>query len=429
MDPNAALRDGNFAALFEWLRKGGFEPNWSLYKEQTKKYNSYMKRRLKSNPRGRKTRRNPTFYKTFKRSANSLDQMVNARKITVDTGLTEAQARQQCQEFNANRTPAQIRKGLKMEYMSMPSRGNPDRSAVFRESANGGKYLVKQFMSTHAGDKWVIVQEGLTRDEAFNVKSHIDGDRRREFPLQKAKIFGPTKSNPDGPLLKTYGVGTKAFIDTFAGLVPCTVVEVKKPGSGKSVTEGEIVVKITKTVGAYKKGEILTRAASKIVPKSHVVNLRSRTKAQRINTLYRYNPRRKRRTKRRTKRNAPMARAKKIKTGMVVGIAAAAAAVWYFFLRGKSGQLANPLPIVALRDPSRPVGSTGQSYPDREQNRMNAIEAAKYLKPGISDAKAKEIADAMMSSGLMRSFAQRVLSVSEWTNLQPMRNVVENLTR
>lgn len=120
--------------------------------------------------------------------------------------------------------------------------------------------------------------------------------------------------------------------------------------------------------------------------------------------------------------------ASKKKSSMLIGLAAAGAAVWYFFLRNKGG-LANPLPITALRDPMREAGSTGQSYPDREQNRANAVEAAKYLKPGISDAKAKEIANAMMSSGLMRSFAQRTLSVSEWTNLQPFRNVVENLTK
>jgi hypothetical protein len=135
------------------------------------------------------------------------------------------------------------------------------------------------------------------------------------------------------------------------------------------------------------------------------------------------NPRRK---ARKTKRNAPMASKKK--TGMLIGVAAAAAAVWYFFLRNKGG-LANPLPIIALRDPMRDVGSTGQSYPDRERSRANAVEAAKYLKPSISDAKAKEIADAFMRSGLARSYMQRVLSVTEYTNLQPFRNVVENLTK
>lgn len=59
----------------------------------------------------------PTFYKTFKRSANSLDEAIRAKKVTVDFGLTEEQARAQCKEFNEKRTPLQIRKGTKMEYM------------------------------------------------------------------------------------------------------------------------------------------------------------------------------------------------------------------------------------------------------------------------------------------------------------------------
>lgn len=56
------------------------------------------------------------YYKTFKRSCNTLEEFAKARKITVDTGLTEDQAREQCREFNNNRTPAQIRKGTKMEF-------------------------------------------------------------------------------------------------------------------------------------------------------------------------------------------------------------------------------------------------------------------------------------------------------------------------
>lgn len=140
---------------------------------------------------------------------------------------------------------------------------------------------------------------------------------------------------------------------------------------------------------------------------------------------------RKRRTNpktRRTKRNATMA-GKKLNLKKIALIGGGVALAYYLYKKMSGGALANPLPIVALRDPSRPVGSTGQSYGDREQNRANAVEAAKYLKPGISDAKAKEIADAMMRSGLMRSFAQRTLSVSEWTNLQAFRNVVANLAK
>ena len=58
----------------------------------------------------------PIFYKTFKRSANNWEQFAKARKISVDCGLTYEQAREQCRQFNENRSPAQIRKGTKMEF-------------------------------------------------------------------------------------------------------------------------------------------------------------------------------------------------------------------------------------------------------------------------------------------------------------------------
>lgn len=55
-------------------------------------------------------------YKTFKRSCINWKTFARARKITVDTGLTYEQARQQCEEFNANLTPAQKRKGTRLEF-------------------------------------------------------------------------------------------------------------------------------------------------------------------------------------------------------------------------------------------------------------------------------------------------------------------------
>jgi hypothetical protein len=38
--------------------------------------------------------------------------------MTESTGLTYEQARQQCEEYNNNRTAAQIRKGTKMEFIN-----------------------------------------------------------------------------------------------------------------------------------------------------------------------------------------------------------------------------------------------------------------------------------------------------------------------
>ena len=59
-----------------------------------------------------------TYYKTFKRSCTNWEQFSSARCITESTGLTLEQARAECQQFNDNRTSAQIRKGTKMEFTS-----------------------------------------------------------------------------------------------------------------------------------------------------------------------------------------------------------------------------------------------------------------------------------------------------------------------
>ena len=56
------------------------------------------------------------MYKTFTRSCTDWKSFGAARKRTVETGLTATQAYQRCQEYNANRTPAQIRKGTKLEF-------------------------------------------------------------------------------------------------------------------------------------------------------------------------------------------------------------------------------------------------------------------------------------------------------------------------
>lgn len=64
--------------------------------------------------------------------------------------------------------------------------------------------------------------------------------------------------------LKSYGVGTKAYLDTvFSGLVACEIVEIKPLG--------DVVVKITaKKNKHYKQGEILTQHAHWVVPKECV---------------------------------------------------------------------------------------------------------------------------------------------------------------
>lgn len=56
-----------------------------------------------------------TFY-TFIRSCTSFETMARARKKICERGLTRDQARQRCDNYNRNLTPAQIKKGTKMEF-------------------------------------------------------------------------------------------------------------------------------------------------------------------------------------------------------------------------------------------------------------------------------------------------------------------------
>jgi hypothetical protein len=55
-------------------------------------------------------------YKTFLRSCTDWKSFSSARKITQDTGLSYEDAQRRCADYNDNRTPAQIRKGTKMEF-------------------------------------------------------------------------------------------------------------------------------------------------------------------------------------------------------------------------------------------------------------------------------------------------------------------------
>ena len=55
-------------------------------------------------------------YITFKRSATGWDSFSRSRKYLHDSGLSLEEARQQCAAFNADRTPAQIRRGTMLEF-------------------------------------------------------------------------------------------------------------------------------------------------------------------------------------------------------------------------------------------------------------------------------------------------------------------------
>ncbi len=58
------------------------------------------------------------MYTTFKRSCLNFHDLAHAPITVVERGLTITEARERCKEFNDNLTPAQERKGTKLEFTS-----------------------------------------------------------------------------------------------------------------------------------------------------------------------------------------------------------------------------------------------------------------------------------------------------------------------
>lgn len=56
------------------------------------------------------------MYRTYKLSSKNWKEFGSARKITVSTGLSFDQAREECDLFNKNRTSRQIAKGTFLEF-------------------------------------------------------------------------------------------------------------------------------------------------------------------------------------------------------------------------------------------------------------------------------------------------------------------------
>jgi hypothetical protein len=66
-----------------------------------------------------------------------------------------------------------------------------------------------------------------------------------------------------------YGVGTKAYIDGFGGMVPCTVTKILKPGAnGRIIGNEEIEVVITETMAGYTAGEHVKCSAAYTPPRA-----------------------------------------------------------------------------------------------------------------------------------------------------------------
>lgn len=85
---------------------------------------------------------------------------------------------------------------------------------------------------------------------------------------------------------KAYGVGTKAYVDSFAGLIPCVVTQIHKPNAnGITIGRDELTVRMEETRGGYTKGEIVTRSAAYTPPQKQCVR---RDYSRRILTAYKY---------------------------------------------------------------------------------------------------------------------------------------------
>ncbi len=57
-----------------------------------------------------------TTYRTFKRSARNWEEFANSTKFTDKRGLSLKEARERCEQWNADRTAAQIQRGTKLEF-------------------------------------------------------------------------------------------------------------------------------------------------------------------------------------------------------------------------------------------------------------------------------------------------------------------------
>jgi hypothetical protein len=69
-----------------------------------------------------------------------------------------------------------------------------------------------------------------------------------------------------------YRAGALAYLDSFGGMLPVSVLEVITPGYGWIVApaSGEIRVRLNVTRGGYTRSEVITEPAHKIVPRDRV---------------------------------------------------------------------------------------------------------------------------------------------------------------
>lgn len=88
--------------------------------------------------------------------------------------------------------------------------------------------------------------------------------------------------------MEIFGINSKAFIDSFGGLIPCIVREIRKVANGHIVGErNELLVEVSVTMGGYKKGELVERSACYTPPRRMIVRKKY---SSRILTNYQYQP-------------------------------------------------------------------------------------------------------------------------------------------
>jgi hypothetical protein len=82
-----------------------------------------------------------------------------------------------------------------------------------------------------------------------------------------------------------YRAGALAWFDSFAGMIPCTVITVARDGCGwvAAPDSGEITARLNADRGGYARGEIITAGAHDIVPRAQRSVRRGR---YRINPVY-----------------------------------------------------------------------------------------------------------------------------------------------
>jgi len=95
------------------------------------------------------------------------------------------------------------------------------------------------------------------------------GQTTMNTDLRALKIYDKTPTNNGSPVLRA---GILAYLDTFAGMIPCKVLRVTalEPIHTDGTVLHEATVRLTAGRRAYRRGEEFTELAHHVVPRSAV---------------------------------------------------------------------------------------------------------------------------------------------------------------